>query len=185
MELNRPRPFPPHLEPMLNGSHEVVVADLGAGPFSLVGTVHDTVKVRVVASDLLADEFNEMLAHAGIVPVVPVEKQDMERLTYDDESFDIVHCVNALDHVEDPRLALEEMHRVCKPGGSIYLKHFKNTGEANGYGGFHRWNISIVDLIGRCLIWNRETTYWPNAQFISRYERYDRRQAIVSMMRKE
>lgn len=43
-----------------------------------------------------------------------VEIQDMEHLTYPDDSFDLVVCINALDHTPDAQLAIEEMKRVSK-----------------------------------------------------------------------
>lgn len=49
----------------------------------------------------------------------PVEVQDMENLTYPDESFDVVVCINALDHTHDLRKALSELMRV---GDYVYIK---------------------------------------------------------------
>lgn len=43
---------------------------------------------------------------------------DMEKLPYEDNSFDLVTCINALDHTRDAEAALEEMLRV---GRSIYI----------------------------------------------------------------
>jgi ubiquinone/menaquinone biosynthesis C-methylase UbiE len=45
----------------------------------------------------------------------------MENLTYEDNFFDIVVCINALDHTEDALKALKEMIRVCKKGGRVYI----------------------------------------------------------------
>ena len=39
---------------------------------------------------------------------------DMENLTYEDNSFDVVVCVNALDHTKNPLVALHEFYRVAK-----------------------------------------------------------------------
>jgi SAM-dependent methyltransferase len=43
--------------------------------------------------------------------------QDLERLTYADESFDIVITQDVLEHVRDARTAMREIHRVLRPGG--------------------------------------------------------------------
>ncbi len=44
-----------------------------------------------------------------------------------DNSFDIVYIANLLHHLPDPKLALQEVHRVVKPGGKVCfwepLKH--------------------------------------------------------------
>ena len=76
----------------------------------------------------------------------------MEKLTYKDEMFDIVHCANALDHCVDPFKALKEMYRVCKPGGWIYLRHAINSGKKERYSMQHQWNIQKKS--DDCLFWN-------------------------------
>lgn len=156
LRLNCERPFPDYLIPFILGKKDVLVADLGAGPFSLVGTVLDGVKIRVIASDMLADEYNKMISDDGIIQIVPIEKQNMEKLTYADSIFDIVHCVNALDHSCFPKMAIQEMHRICKPDGAIYLRHFPEVGLRHGYRGLHQWNIS---LNRDCKIWNGTESY--------------------------
>ena len=45
-----------------------------------------------------------------------------ETLPFDDDSFDVVLCDNVVDHALDPRLILEEMARVLKPGGTLYFE---------------------------------------------------------------
>lgn len=48
-----------------------------------------------------------------------VDLQDMEKLTYADASFDLVVCINALDHTPDAPTAIKEMIRVSK--GWVYI----------------------------------------------------------------
>jgi len=148
--LNKVQPLQDYFYSMISGE-SVAKADLGSGPFTLVGTESD-IDVTVIPSDILANEYNEMIREASMFPVVHVEYQNMESLTYEDESFDIVHCVNALDHTKGARKALKEMYRICKHGGWIYLRHYPNTGERRRYRG-HYWNVTENGII-----WNRETT---------------------------
>lgn len=46
-----------------------------------------------------------------------VRCEDLTRLTYTDESFDLVLTSETLEHVPDLNLALSEIHRVLTPGG--------------------------------------------------------------------
>jgi len=44
-----------------------------------------------------------------------------ENLPYENSYFDIIVCTNALNHFPQRVRALDEMHRVLKPGGELYL----------------------------------------------------------------
>ena len=54
---------------------------------------------------------------------LPFIKQSMEDLNlFHTEQFDCVCSFNAFEHVKDPSIAFQELFRVCKPGGYIYLE---------------------------------------------------------------
>ncbi len=44
---------------------------------------------------------------------------DVYRLDFPDDSFDVVHAHQLLQHLSDPVGALREMRRVCRPGGVV------------------------------------------------------------------
>ncbi len=68
----------------------------------------------------LKSEYLEIdVVNCDIQDIPGVEKQDMEKLTYPNRSFDIVICINALDHTRDALSAVKEMLRVSK--GFIYI----------------------------------------------------------------
>jgi hypothetical protein len=50
-------------------------------------------------------------------PDRPEEGVDIQRLPYDDASYDMVLCSHVLEHVPDDRAAMREMCRVLRPGG--------------------------------------------------------------------
>jgi len=47
--------------------------------------------------------------------------QNGEALTYEDESFDVVLCLEVIEHVDDPEALLDEIVRVLAPGGHLIL----------------------------------------------------------------
>ena len=49
------------------------------------------------------------------------EVQDATALTYADATFDVVTCVDVIEHVSDPRRLLAELARVVRPGGDVLL----------------------------------------------------------------
>ncbi len=59
-----------------------------------------------------------------------------ERLPFADASFDTVFCVDVLEHVPKPDLALAEMRRVLKPGGLLLLSFGPPWGHPHGK---HTW----------------------------------------------
>ena len=62
---------------------------------------------------------------ASYVGVDPVEnphaelRGSVEALPVEDDSFDVVLCIQVLEHCDDPALAVRELHRVTAPGGRV------------------------------------------------------------------
>lgn len=46
-----------------------------------------------------------------------VRSEDLERLTFPDDSFDVVVSQDVMEHVADPAAAMTEIARVLRPGG--------------------------------------------------------------------
>jgi SAM-dependent methyltransferase len=59
-------------------------------------------------------------------------------------AFDVVTLVDVLEHVTEPRILLEEVHRVLRPGGVVYIKTPNVT-----------WNFLKYRVLGRTLRWTR------------------------------
>ena len=97
------------LLPLIGNKKEVKIADIGSGSNSRIGQNVEGVKVTIYPSDKKHSNKN-------------IGYQDMEKLTYPDNYFDIVYCSNALDHTRDALSAVKEMMRVCKRDGWIYIE---------------------------------------------------------------
>jgi SAM-dependent methyltransferase len=59
------------------------------------------------------------------VDLVPTEYADLvgaaEQLPVEDGAFDVVLCIQVLEHVDEPVRAIRELHRVTRPGGRVLL----------------------------------------------------------------
>lgn len=157
IELDKPFKLRSYFLPLIGDKKEVNIADIGAGAINLLGNTLLDVKINLFPSDIMADEFNILLKEINITPVIPVLKQDMENLTYEDNFFDIVHCSNALDHCVNPLKVIDEMIRVCKPGGYVYLRHARNEGRREKYLNLHHWNLHEYPN-GDCILWQKDRT---------------------------
>ncbi|MFN3466844.1 MAG: class I SAM-dependent methyltransferase [Candidatus Brocadiales bacterium] len=47
---------------------------------------------------------------------------DGHRLPFPDESFDLIVCTALLEHVKGPEAVIEEIHRCCKKGATVYVE---------------------------------------------------------------
>ena len=65
---------------------------------------------KVLASNYLAKYLNRVVAGVG------------EALPFQDESFDLVTTYQTLEHVQDVNMCIQELLRVLKPGGILYIK---------------------------------------------------------------
>lgn len=141
-QYNKSLPLPDYFKEMVGEKKKVKIAEVGAGPINTIGNYLDGVEVEIYASDNLQPEYEELWKEHGATPLIPVEYQDMERLSYDTNVFDIVHCRNALDHTRNLFAAVKQLKRVCKRGGWVYLAHA--PGQKTKYGGKHYWNFEEV-----------------------------------------
>ena len=47
---------------------------------------------------------------------------DLTGIKYPDNSFDVIYCSHVLEHIQDDRKAMSELHRVLRPGGWALLQ---------------------------------------------------------------
>lgn len=167
----------------------VRILDVGAGPLTGVGKVWEGRKVEITAVDPLAKDYDQLLAEAGVTPLVRTVTAEAERLTdvFPAASFDLVTCQNALDHMYNPLEALGQMLSVVKPGHAIVLLHVFNEAENQAYSGLHQWNCTIEG--DEFLIWNPHLRVSVNRLFhaVARVKRepcWADRQFVVSLTRK-
>ena len=149
-QFNRPTRVLDFLVPLIGDKKDVKIADIGSGPISVIGNSLDGVNVQVFPSDI--KDFGSFWLENKMVQFLPIEIQDMERLTYENNFFDIVTTTNALDHTMDAISAVKEMIRVTKIGGWIHIDcHLDQLSTGHK----HRWNTK------------------KDGRFISKYNTFD------------
>ena len=95
--------------------------DVGCGPGTISADLAEIVAPgRVVAVDrapVILTRAHAYAAERGLDLDFAVA--DVHALQFADDTFDVVHAHQVLQHVGDPVQALREMRRVCKPGGIV------------------------------------------------------------------
>lgn len=124
----------PHLRPTDR------LLDVGAGPGTITVDLAERV-ARVTATEIGEDELGlsrQAVAERG-VSNVDFRVADIHALPFDDDTFDVVHAHQVLQHVADPVQALRELARVTRPGGIVAVRD-------SDYGAFAWWpRLPLLD----------------------------------------
>ncbi len=127
------------------------LVDIGGGSGAYASRIVRAAPVSVVGLDIS----HSMIAQRAEDPML-VENVvgDMEELPFEDGSFDAALFVGALHHVPDPLRALQEAHRVVKPGGRLYAAEpcslrVGREGVSPVAGHAHEFRFSLPFLTGR------------------------------------
>lgn len=99
-----------------------IVAELGCGSARLLARIGlERPDLKLVAVDYEETSI-DLVRVSGKVYGVPIETKldDVTNLSYADNVFDMVLSGGLLEHFADPVVALREMVRTLKPGGTFY-----------------------------------------------------------------
>ena len=87
-------------------------------------------------------------AHARGRDCGEVREGRLEELPWPDDRFDLITCLDVIEHTPDDRVTLRELRRVCKPGGYLlvtvpaYQALWSAHDEANHH--FRRYNRRML-----------------------------------------
>jgi ubiquinone/menaquinone biosynthesis C-methylase UbiE len=95
-------------------AHPSRVLEVGCGWGELARRIADEVGAEVTATDL-SPHMVELARAAGIAATV----EDVQQLSYADQTFDVVVAAWMLYHVPDRDRAISEIVRVLRPGGRL------------------------------------------------------------------
>lgn len=96
------------------------VLDVGSG----LGNLASKLARRIPHGDVWGvEQSTEQLSKARAdLPNLHFQQADAQKLPFEDERFDVTYCRYVLEHVSDPLRVLQEMRRVLKPGGKIFVQ---------------------------------------------------------------
>lgn len=107
----------PRLRPGLD------VLDIGCGPGTITADLAGRVNPgRVLGLDRSTDAVAQATAANAGFENLDFGVGDVYALDTEDDSFDVVHAHQVLQHLSDPVAALREMRRVCRPDGVVAVR---------------------------------------------------------------
>lgn len=142
------------------------VLDVGCGHgLMLIGAAKRLTTGRALGVDIWQEEDQasnspqatlENGLREGVSDRIELKDSDARSLPFLDESFDVIVSSFAIHNIYDPvgrEKAIQEIHRVLKPGGQLALADIRYTAQ-------------YADVL-RSLGWNQVTRWFPNFLFIT------------------
>jgi ubiquinone/menaquinone biosynthesis C-methylase UbiE len=107
-----------------NGKNPIV--DVGTGTAQIpIEIARQSPDPKLIAIDL-ADHMLALARHnvekAGLADRIRIEKADAKRFSSADGQFGSVISNSIIHHIPDPMFCFAEMHRVCAPGGVLFVR---------------------------------------------------------------
>ncbi len=95
------------------------ILDAGCGPAGIFIALRE---YDVTAIDPLLDQYNDNLNHfkRELYPSTTFETVELENFNRK-EDFDLIFCINAINHVSDLKTAFEKLHQSAKTGGIMVV----------------------------------------------------------------
>lgn len=135
--------------------------DVGSGPFSRCGNKTNKIDLSFTAIDPLAEVYSALKHDNDLENGIEVETGFVELLDkkFMQNTFDMVHMSNSLDHCFDAVFGVFQLLYICKIGGKVILRHAENEAERSGYSGLHQWNLSTQNIEQSFVIWRKNKRY--------------------------
>ena len=118
-------------------------------------------KVPITAADFcveMLDVGREKIQKHNSTQVTFVQA-DTQELPFEDNHYQIVSAAFGLRNVADTCLGLQEMTRVCKPGGQVAILEF-STPRMQPIKGIYQWYFkNVLPRIGQALARNNSSAY--------------------------
>ncbi len=140
---------------------DVKFIDVGSGPFSRCGQKTDKVNLVAMYIDPLAEVYNLLKTKYSVDNGAKIKAGFVELLDkeFTQNSFDLVHMSNSLDHSFDAVFGIYQLLFICKIGGKVILRHAENEAERSEYQGLHQWNLSVHKKEGSFVIWRDDKLF--------------------------
>ena len=162
--------------------YTLALANIRAGQtvLDLAGGTGDLAKkiARKVGDEglvILADINDAMLAigrdrliNAGLVTNICYTQVNAEQLPFADNTFDLITISFGLRNVTDKQAALQEMYRVLKPAGKLFILEFSKPTTETLQRVYDAYSFQLLPRLGKAIA-NDEASYRYLAESIRKH----------------
>ena len=120
---------------LIDPEDEALECACGTGLLS--GVIANRCKSLVV-TDFSVNMLKRAARKYRSLPNITFEPCDIMQLPYPDARFTVVVAANVIHLLDSPEKALQELSRVCRPGGRIILPTYMNRTQSGKLGGTSR-----------------------------------------------
>ena len=120
---------------LIDPEDEALECACGTGLLS--GVIANRCK-SLVATDFSVNMLKRAARKYRSLPNITFEPCDIMQLPYPDARFTVVIAANVIHLLDSPEKALQELSRVCRPGGRIILPTYMNRTQSGKLGGTSR-----------------------------------------------
>jgi len=141
----------------------------GAQVLDLAGGTGDIAKLlapkvtnsgHIIVGDInqeMLDVGKQRLIDAGFFGVVSTQQMNAEELPFEEDSFDLITMAFGLRNVTDQQKALNDMHRVLKPGGKLMVLEFTQVNLKFLAKIYDFYSFKILPEIGQMVAQDRDS----------------------------
>lgn len=137
-------------------AHRILDVSAGTGLFMHQLLMMETAFSKLVLNDVSEEMLGMAKERLGDEEIVSFTEFPVEKLGFEDETFDAVISMNAFHNYTNQARALMEFHRVLKPGGRFYLLDWNKKG-------LFRWINFCIDLTAKEVIQTKSADEVRNA----------------------
>jgi len=130
------------------------ILDVATGTGDLAIAMSRTTATEIVGCDIsegMMEVGRKKVAKKGLSNLIKFKLGDSEGLPFEDNSFDAATIAFGIRNFQNPQQGLEDIYRVLRPGGKVFVLEFSNPEEFPGKQFFNFHFKFIMPFWGRLI----------------------------------
>lgn len=108
------------LKSHLSSKSNPTILEIGCSSGFMLHRMHKAFpQATIIGADVVSEPLHKL---AVALPTIPLLRFDLLHCPLPDNSIDAIVILNVLEHIENDALALQQIHRILKPGGVAIIE---------------------------------------------------------------